>query len=81
MKSSDLFNGKIKYYLKIYTFDLSLNLPYITIYITETKVLKDRYLMRRDNTIYTFSIKVSFSSKGQDKSKLQKQTRFKKNAI
>ena len=29
--------------------------------------------MKQDNTIYTFSIKVSFSSKGQNKSKLQKQ--------
>ena len=29
-QSSDLFNGQINYYLKIYTFDLSLNLPYIT---------------------------------------------------
>ena len=29
--------------------------------------------MRQDNTIYTFSIKLSFSSIGQDKSKLQKQ--------
>ena len=31
------------------------------------------YLMRQDNTIYTFSIKLSFSSIGQDKWKLQKQ--------
>ena len=31
---NNLFNGQIKYYLKIYTFDLSLNVPYITIYIT-----------------------------------------------
>ena len=29
----DLFNGEIKHYLKIYTFDLTLNLPNITIYI------------------------------------------------
>ena len=29
--------------------------------------------MRLDNTIYTFSIKLSFSSIGQDNSKLQKQ--------
>ena len=29
--------------------------------------------MRQDNTIHTFSIKLSFSSIGQDKSKLQKQ--------
>ena len=29
--------------------------------------------MGQDNTIYQFSIKVSFSSKGQNKSKLPKQ--------
>ena len=29
-QSSDLLNGQINYYLKMYTFDLSLNLPYIT---------------------------------------------------
>ena len=29
--------------------------------------------MRQDNTIYKFSIKISYSSKGQNKSKLQKQ--------
>ena len=29
--------------------------------------------MGQDNTIYIFSIKVSFSNKGQNKSKLQKQ--------
>ena len=29
--------------------------------------------MRQDNAIYTFSIKLSFPSKGQNKSKLQKQ--------
>ena len=34
---------------------------------------KERYLIRQDNTIYKFSIKLSFSSTGQDKSKLQKQ--------
>ena len=34
---------------------------------------KERCLIRQDNTIYTFSIKLSFSSIGQDKSKLQKQ--------
>ena len=33
-QSSDLFNGQIKHYLKIYTFYFSPNLPYITIYIT-----------------------------------------------
>ena len=32
--TADLFNGQIKYYLKIYTFGSSLNLTYITIYIT-----------------------------------------------
>ena len=35
------------------------------------KVKKECYLIRQDNTIYTFSIKLSFSSIGQDKSKLQ----------
>ena len=33
-QSTDLFNGQLKYCLKIYTFDLFLNLPYIAIYIT-----------------------------------------------
>ena len=37
--------------------------------------------MGQDNAIYKFSIKISLSSKGQNKSKPQKQTRFKKNAI
>ena len=31
---ADLINGQIKYYLKIHEFDLSLNLPFITNYIT-----------------------------------------------
>ena len=35
LQSSDIFlMAKINYYLKIYTFDISLNLPYIIIYIT-----------------------------------------------
>ena len=34
---------------------------------------KECYLMRQDNTVYKFSIKLSFSSIGQDRSKLQKQ--------
>ena len=34
---------------------------------------KERYLKRQDNTIYKFSIKLSFSSIGQNKSKLQNQ--------
>ena len=37
------------------------------------KVKKECYLMRQNNTIYKFSIKLSFSSIGQEKSKLQKQ--------
>ena len=32
-QSMDLFNNQIKYKLKIYTLDLSLNLPYIIIYL------------------------------------------------
>ena len=43
-------------------------------WIETNKVKKERYLMRRGNTIYTFSMKLSLSSKGQNKSKLQKQT-------
>ena len=31
------------------------------------------YLIKQDNIIYKFWIKLSFSSRGQDKSKLQKQ--------
>ena len=33
-QSTDLCNGQLRYHLNIYTFDLSLNLPYIIIYIT-----------------------------------------------
>ena len=42
-------------------------------WIETNKVNKERYLMRKDKTIYTFSINISFSSIGQDKSKLEKQ--------
>ena len=41
--------------------------------IKRNKVKKERYLMRQDSAIYTFSINLSFSSIGQDKSKLQKE--------
>ena len=34
-QSTDLFGDLIKYYLKIYTFHLFLNLHYITIYIIQ----------------------------------------------
>ena len=33
-QSSDLFGSRINYYSEMFTFDLSLNLPDITIYIT-----------------------------------------------
>ena len=39
----------------------------------QTRFKKECYLMRQDNTIYTFSIKVYFSNKEQNKSQLQKQ--------
>ena len=39
--------------------------------IDRNKVKKERYLIRQDNTIYQFLIKLYFSSIGQDKSKLQ----------
>ena len=39
----------------------------------QTRFYIERYLIRQDNNIYTFLIKLSFSSIGQDKSKLQKQ--------
>ena len=39
----------------------------------ETKLKKECYLIRQDNTILIFSIHLSFLSIGQDKSKLQKQ--------
>ena len=39
---------------------------------TIKKVKKECYLIRQDNTAYTCLIKLSFSSIGQDKSKLQK---------
>ena len=42
--------------------------------IGTNKVFKKKNLLiKPDNTIYKFSIKLSFSSIGQDKSKLQKQ--------
>ena len=37
------------------------------------RLKKERHLIRQNNTIYKFSIKIYFSSIGQDKSKLQKQ--------
>ena len=41
----------------------------LCILLNETnKVKKEHYLMRQNNTIYKFSIKLSFSSIGQDKS-------------
>ena len=44
------------------------------LFLIETnKVLKERYLMGQVNTIYKFSITLSFSRKGQNNSKLQKQ--------
>ena len=33
-QSTELFNGQTMYYLKMYTFDLPLNLSYITIYVS-----------------------------------------------
>ena len=45
----------------------------ITINIETSKVKKECYLIKKDNAIYIFSIKLSFSSVGQDKPKLQKQ--------
>ena len=44
----------------------------ISINIETNKVKKERYLIKQDNTIYIFSIKLSFSSVGQYKPKLQK---------
>ena len=41
--------------------------------IKQTRLKKERHLMIQDNTIYIFSIKLFFSSIGQDKSKLQKE--------
>ena len=38
-----------------------------------TRLKKRLYLIRQDDKIYTFSIKLSLSSFGQDNSKLQKQ--------
>ena len=44
-------------------------------FIIETNKVKkkEHYLITQDNTIYTFLIKLSFSTIGQDNSKLQKQ--------
>ena len=41
--NSDQFNGQIHYYLNISAFDLSLNLPYITIYITNDWIMEMRH--------------------------------------
>ena len=41
--------------------------------IETNNVKKEDYLIRQDNTIYTFLIEISLSSIGQEKSKLQKQ--------
>ena len=39
-----------------------------TLTLDRNKILKEWYLSRKDNTIYTFSIKLSASSIGQEKS-------------
>ena len=41
--------------------------------VETNKVIKERYLMGQDNTLYKFSIKLSYSSIEQNNSKLQKQ--------
>ena len=41
--------------------------------IKTKKVQNEHYFIRQDNTIYKCMVKLSFSSIGQDKSKLQKQ--------
>ena len=41
--------------------------------LSKQTMLKNNVLKTQDNTIYTFSINISFSSIGQDKVKLQKQ--------
>ena len=42
----------------------------------ETRLKKQCYLIRQDNTVYKISIKLLFSSWGQEKSKLQKQISY-----
>ena len=54
---------------------LSIQRPYNRIKRDFKKEKKKGYLMRQDNRIYKFSIKLFFSSIGQDKSKLQKEGR------
>ena len=55
-------------------FHLTLHVHFNYSYLIEpNKVKKERYLMRHDNTTYTFLIKLTFTSTGEDKSKLQKQ--------
>ena len=44
--------------------------------IETNKVKKECYLMKQDNIKYKFSINISFSSIGHDKSKLQKQCKL-----
>ena len=53
----------------------ALPLSYVPLRIKTNKVLKERYLIGQDNAIYNFSTEISLSSKGQNKSKLQKQRR------
>ena len=45
-------------------------------FYTERWVEQEHYLIGQDNTIHKFSIEISVSSKGQNKSKLQKQKMF-----
>ena len=40
---------------------------FVTNKIETNKVKKEHYLVRQDNTIHKFSIKLSFSNIGQDK--------------
>ena len=53
----------------------SIRFLWLSLQSKQTRLKNEHYLMRQDNTIKykTFSINLSFSSIGQDKSKPQKQ--------
>ena len=42
----------------------------------QTRLKKERYLIRQDNTIYNFFIKLSFSSIGQEKATETKKVNY-----
>ena len=52
IQNTNPFNVQIKYYMKIYTFNLSINLPYITIHIAIIIHLLTIYISLNSNNIF-----------------------------